>query len=109
VCVKAWTAEISSNMDSKRLICHLGRRVVHVQPWNGLRLHTSTDLGRDTTFGGSFGQEGSQWRHNRLGQKLPEELAVRSTEDGWLLEGVPKKEREYRFIGGHKKVALIPC
>jgi hypothetical protein len=36
-------------------------------------------------------------------------LGARSAGFGWPPEGAPKKEREYRFIEGHKKVALIPC
>jgi hypothetical protein len=38
--VEAWTVEISSNLDSERLICRLGRCVQHQ---NGLRLHRSID------------------------------------------------------------------
>jgi hypothetical protein len=44
-CVEAWTAVISSDLDSKRLICRLVRSVVHVQCRNRLRLHRSTDPG----------------------------------------------------------------
>jgi hypothetical protein len=43
--VEAWTAVISSDLDSERLICRLGRSVVRVQRRNRLRLHRSTDPG----------------------------------------------------------------
>jgi hypothetical protein len=43
--VEAWTAVISLDLDSKRLICRLGRSVVHVQCRNGLKSHKSTDPG----------------------------------------------------------------
>jgi hypothetical protein len=41
--VEAWTAVISSDLDSERLICRLARSVVRVQRRNRLRLHKSTD------------------------------------------------------------------
>jgi hypothetical protein len=43
--VEAWTAVISSDLDSERLICRLVRSVVRVQRRNRLRLHRSTDPG----------------------------------------------------------------
>jgi hypothetical protein len=43
--VEAWTAVISSDLDSERLICRLVRSVVRVQCRNRLRLHRSTDPG----------------------------------------------------------------
>jgi hypothetical protein len=43
--VEAWTAVISSDLDSERLICRLVRSVVRVQSRNRLRLHRSTDPG----------------------------------------------------------------
>jgi hypothetical protein len=43
--VEAWTAVISSDLDSERLICRLVRSVVCVQRRNRLRLHRSTNLG----------------------------------------------------------------
>jgi hypothetical protein len=43
--VEAWTAVISSDLDSERLICRLVRSVVRVQRQNRLRLHRSTDPG----------------------------------------------------------------
>jgi hypothetical protein len=41
--MEAWTAVISSDLDSERLICRLGRSVVRVQRRNRLRLHRSID------------------------------------------------------------------
>jgi hypothetical protein len=43
--MEAWTAVISSDLDSERLICRLGRSVVHMQRRNRLRLHRSINLG----------------------------------------------------------------
>jgi hypothetical protein len=43
--VEAWTAMISSDLDSERLICRLVRSVVCVQRRNRLRLHRSTNQG----------------------------------------------------------------
>jgi hypothetical protein len=54
--VEAWTAVISSDLDSEHLICSLVRSVVRVQRRNRLRLHGGTDgtVGRRwTTVGGS--------------------------------------------------------
>jgi hypothetical protein len=58
--VEAWTAVISLDLDSERLICRLERSVVGVQCQNGLR-------------GDSV---------NWLRQKLSEELAARLAGDG---------------------------
>jgi hypothetical protein len=96
--VEAWTAVISLDLDSERLICRFGRSVVHMQRRNRLRLHRSTDPRPRHHFGGSFGLEGCRWRRDRLGQKLPEELTARSAGDGRLPEGAPEKEREYRLV-----------
>jgi hypothetical protein len=45
---------------------------------------------------------GGRWKERRW-KSGNTALAARSARVGWLPEGTPKKEREYRFIGGHKK------